>query len=122
MVLVVGQRLEFVLQVGEVRQLRLVELLQQAFLDEDLDEAVRRHHHVVRAAAGLELGQQGFVAVVGIQGGVDAGVLLELLQQLRRVVVRPVGEVQGAFGLRLSGQREAGEEGKRERGAAEFHR
>ncbi|MCY1434430.1 hypothetical protein D9M71_504900 [compost metagenome] len=121
-VLVVGQNLELVLQVGEVRQLRLVELLQQAFLDEDLDEAVRRHHHVIGATAGLELGQQCLVAVVGIQGGLDAGVLLELLQQLRREVIRPVGEVQGAFGVGLAGERQSGEEGKRERGAAEIHR
>jgi hypothetical protein len=98
-----------VLEVGQVRQLPLVELLQQAFLDEDFDEAVRGHHHVIGAAAGLELGQQGFVAVVGVEGGVNAGVLLEFLQQIRREVVGPVGEVQGAFGMGLAGQGDARE-------------
>lgn len=71
---------EVFLQIAQARQLALVELLQQPLLDEYFYETVRRHHHVVGAATGLELGQQRLVAVVGVEGGLDPGVLLELLQ------------------------------------------
>ncbi|MCY1303095.1 hypothetical protein D9M70_527870 [compost metagenome] len=109
------QRLEVGLEVLQVGQLGLVEFLQQPVAGHDLDEAVRRHHHVIGATTGLEFGQQGLVAVVGVQGRLDAGVLLELLQQLRWEVVRPVGKVQGACGLGGTSQAGGEQYGERER-------
>ena len=65
--------------------------------DHDLDHVVARHDDVVIAAAGLQLGEQGLVAVIAVHGHLDAGVLLELGQQLGREIVGPVVEEQLFF-------------------------
>ncbi|MCY1531944.1 hypothetical protein D9M68_671840 [compost metagenome] len=89
------------LHMGEVRQAGGVDLLQVALLDQRAHDRVRRHDHVVGGTTGLQLGQQGLVAVVAVHGDLDAGLLLELGQQLHRVVVGPVVEEQLLGLLRL---------------------
>ncbi|MCY1538931.1 hypothetical protein D9M68_744950 [compost metagenome] len=91
------------LHVGEVRQAGGVDFLQQVLLDQGAHDRVGRHDDVVAGAAGLQLGQQGFVAVVAIHGDLDAGFLLELGQQFHRVVVGPVVEEQLLGLVRLGG-------------------
>ncbi|MCY1175126.1 hypothetical protein D9M73_153500 [compost metagenome] len=104
----VAERRFDVLEVGQGRG---VDFQQQVLVDQSAHDRLRRHDHVVRRAAGLQLGQQGFVAVVAVHGDLDPGLLFELGQQLHRVVVGPVVEEQllglGGLGAERRERREA---------------
>ncbi|MNZ92784.1 hypothetical protein D3C78_1118210 [compost metagenome] len=99
-----GRRLQVVDDVRVVRLLRRIEALQQVLLDQDRHELVRGDRHVVARTALLQLGQQGFVGVVGIHRDLDAALLLELLEDLRREVAAPAHHVQLLGGLRPGSQ------------------
>ena len=90
----------------EVRELRLVELLEHAGLDLALEEIGRRHHHVVARFAGEELGFQRLVGVEGVVADLDAGCLAEGLDHGRLNIVRPVVDVDDPLlpGLRAAGR------------------
>ena len=83
--------------VGEVRQLRLVELLEDIGLDLALQEIGRGHHDVVAGLAGHQARLQRLVGVEGVVDHLDAGLLGEGLQDIRRHVVGPVVEVDDAL-------------------------
>ena len=91
--------------IGEVRQLRLVELLENAGLDLALEEIGGRHHHVVAGFAGQQLGLQRVVGIEGVVADLDAGLLGEILEHRRSDVVRPVVDVDDAlaFGWAAAG-------------------
>ncbi|KGX96314.1 hypothetical protein Y023_5098 [Burkholderia pseudomallei A79D] len=80
--------------VRHVPQPALVQLAHEAVLREYLNVVVARDHDVVTAPARLQLRQQRCVAVIDVERRLDAGLLLELLQQLGRHPVRPVREMQ----------------------------
>ncbi len=81
-------------EVGEVRQLRLVELPEYARLDLALEEVGARHHDVVARVAGEQLGLEHLVAVEHVVADLDPGLLLEVLDHGRVDVVRPVVDVE----------------------------
>ena len=56
---------------------------------------VGRHHHVVAATAGQQLAFKGFVGIEDIVDGLDASLLLELLQRRFADVIRPVVDMHG---------------------------
>ena len=89
--------------VGEVRQLRLVELLENLRGDLALQEIAGRHHDVVAGLAGQQPRLQRLVGVEGVVDHLDAGLPGEVLQHPRRHVVRPVVEIDRAL-LRLRGR------------------
>ncbi len=77
-------------EVLPVRDLRLVELLEDAGLDLARQEVGGGHDEVVARVAGEQLGLQDVVAVVDIVDDLDAGLLGEALQDRRVDIVRPV--------------------------------
>ncbi len=85
---IVGQLLRFLEQVGEVRQLAVVELRDQAEVGQRLDERAGREHDVVAlAAAGRHLAHHVFIVDLDRPLGLDAGFLGEVGQQ----IFRPIG-------------------------------
>ena len=75
------------------------DLLDQAFIDHDRNEVLAGYDNVVSGGASLQFRQQGFVGIVGIHRNLDTGFLLELGDQFRRSVFRPVIDEQLAFSL-----------------------
>src|SRR3546814_7594216 len=73
----------------EVRQLRLVELLEHAGLDLAREEAAGRHHDVVAGAARQQLGLEDLVGIEDVVDDADAGFRSEEhtseLQSLMRI-------------------------------------
>ena len=104
--------------VGEVRQLRLVELLEDLGADQPLQERPRRHHDVVARFAGKQLRLDDLVVVVGVVDDLDAGLLRELLEHLRIDIVRPVIDVDDAL-LRGSGGDEGQANSQRSKGGTD---
>ena len=100
----------FLGNIALVRQLALGDLVQHAFAQHDLDHVVAGHGHVIGAhRAGLQRGQQGFVAVIGVHDHLDIILLGKLVQQLLRDVFEPVIDHQPALGRhRARGQRQRG--------------
>jgi hypothetical protein len=84
----------------EVRQLRFVELLEDAGLDLALEEVTGRRNHIVAGAAGEELRFEHVVGVEGIVAKLDSGRLGELLENLRIDIIGPVVDVQHPLALR----------------------
>ncbi|MNP06717.1 hypothetical protein D3C76_987130 [compost metagenome] len=65
----------------------------------------RRHHHVITAAAGKQLGFQHFGGVEGVVAHLVASFFFKALQSLWRHVVGPAVEVEDFFfGLNRQGQ------------------
>ena len=87
--------------VGEVGQLRLVELLEDAGLDLARQEVGGRHDDVVAAAAGEQLGLEDLVGIEDVVDDLDAGFLGEVLDDRLVDVVGPVVDVDDAL-LRLA--------------------
>ena len=83
--------------IDEVRQLRLVELLEHACLDLARQEVGGRHDDVVAAAAGEQLGLQDFVGIEDVVDDLDAGFLGEILDDRLVDVIRPVVDVDDAI-------------------------
>ena len=91
-----------VLQVGELRP---VELLEDAGLDLPLEKRRRRHDDVVARAPGQQLGLQDLVGVEDVVLDRNAGLFLEVLDDGRVDVVRPVVDVEHLLGVGLDGGR-----------------
>ena len=90
--------------VGEVRQLRLVELGEDLRGDLALQEIAGGNDDIVTGFSGEQPRLQGLVGVERVVDDLDAGFPGEILQHPRRHVVRPVVEIDGAL-LRLRRQR-----------------
>lgn len=91
--------------VGEVPQLRLVELLEDVGLDLALQEVGRGHHDVIAGLAGHQARLQRLVGVEGVVDHLDAGLPGEVLEDVRRHVVGPVVQVDDPLlGGRWRGQ------------------
>ena len=86
--------------IGEVRKLRLVELLEHPGLDLTLEEIGGRHHHVVAGLAGEQLGFQRIVGIEGVVADPDSGLLGEIFEHARRDIVRPIVDVDEPLALR----------------------
>ena len=86
--------------IDEVRQLRLVELLEHPGLDLSLEEIGGRHHHVVTGFAGQQLGLQRIVGIEGVVADPDSGLPGEIFEHARRDIVRPIVDVYETLGLR----------------------
>ena len=92
--------------VGQVRQLRLVELLEDIGLDLALQEIGGGNDDVIAGFARKQARLQRLVGVERIVDHLDAGFLREILEHPRRHIVRPVVEIDGALGgLRVCRQR-----------------
>ena len=97
--------------IGEVRQLRLVELQENLGRDLALQEIAGGNHDVVAGFAGQQPRLQRLVGVERVVDDLDAGFPGEVLQHPRRHVVRPIVEIDRAlFGL---GGREQQSRGQR---------
>ena len=83
--------------VGEVRQLRLVELLENVGRDLALQEIGGGNDDVIAGFAGEQPGLQRLVGVERVVDDLDAGFPGEVLQHPGRHVVRPVVEIDGAL-------------------------
>ena len=101
------------IEILPVGQLALVQLLEYAGLDLGFQELVGGNHQVIAGAAGEQLGLQRLVAVEGIPGDADAGLLGEVLGRLGQDVVGPVVDPQfaGIGGLDGGGEQGATEQG-----------
>src|SRR5690606_32651745 len=91
-------------QVGQVRDLALVQRQEHAGLDLPAEEVQRRHHDVVTAVAGQQLGLDHLVTVEHVVGDLDAGRLLEVGDGVLGDVVRVVVDVED-LGLATIGGR-----------------
>ena len=83
--------------VGEVGQLRLVELQEDFCRDLALQEIAGGHHDVVARFSRQQPRLQRLVGVERVVDHLDAGFLGEILQHSRRHIVRPVVEIDRAF-------------------------
>ena len=84
-------------RVGEIGQLRLVELQKHLGHDLALQEIAGGNDDVVAGLAGEQPRLQRLVGVKGVVDHLDAGLLGEVLQHAGRHVVRPVVEVDHAL-------------------------
>ena len=91
-------RHELRIHVLQVRQLRFVERQIDAGLDLPLEVRGGGHHDVEAAAAREQLGLQRFVGVEVGDVHLDAGLLLEIRQGVRRQVVGPDVEIEDLAG------------------------
>ena len=80
-------------RIGEIRQLRLVEFLENAGADLALQEIGARHHDIVAGFAGQQPRFKSLVGVEGVVDHLDAGLPSEIVQHAGRGVVRPVVEI-----------------------------
>ena len=103
-------------RMGEVRQLRLVELLEHARLDLPLEEIGGGNDDVVARLAGEQLGLQEVVRIERVVGHLDAGVAGEILQHRGLDVIGPIVEIHARL-LRLPERRGEQEENGRREGA-----
>jgi hypothetical protein len=85
---------------SEVRQLRFVELEEDAGLDLAGEEIRGRHHDIVAGLAGEQLCLQGIVGVERVVADLDPGLFAELVKNGWRDIVRPVVEIDDALRLR----------------------
>src|SRR5262249_29885295 len=83
--------------IREVRQLRLVELLENACLDLTFEKISRRHDHVVAGFAGQKFGLQRIVGVEGVVANLDSGLFAEVLDDARSDIVGPIVDVDDAL-------------------------
>ena len=90
--------------IGEVRKLRLVELLEDICLDLALQEVGGGNHDVVARFARHQARFQRLVGVECIVDDVDAGFLGEMLQHVGRHIVRRIVEIDDPL-IRLDRQR-----------------
>jgi hypothetical protein len=98
--------------VGEVRQLGLVELLEDACLDLAGEERPGRHHDVIARTAREQLGLQHFIGVEDVIDDLDTGFLGEVLEDGIVDVVGPVVDVDHALlGTRGAGRKKHGRHG-----------
>ncbi|MGY3648677.1 hypothetical protein ACVWW2_003968 [Bradyrhizobium sp. LM4.3] len=102
--------------IGEVRQLRLVELLEDIRLDLALEEIGCRHYDVIAGLTGHQARLQRLVGIKRVVDHLDAGLPGEGIEDVRRHVVRPVVEVDdplfGPGGTREPRQRRGERETK----------
>jgi hypothetical protein len=82
--------------VGDVRQLRLVELLETP-PGSGAQEGARRHHDVIARAAGEQLGFENLVGIEDVVDDLDAGFLGEVLDDRFVDIVGPVVDVDDLF-------------------------
>ncbi len=87
-------------RIDEVRQFRLVELLENACSDLAGEEITGRHHDVVAGFAGQQLCLQCIVGVEGVVADLYPGLFGEIVENRRVDIVRPVVEIDDAFLLR----------------------
>ena len=100
--------------VGEVGQLRLVELQENLGRDLALQEIAGGNDDVVARFAGQQPRLQRLVGVERVVDHLDAGFLGEVLQHPRRHVVRPVVEIDRALlGTRRRKQQHRGNRAER---------
>ena len=117
--IVLGERRHDVgIEIAEILELGLVDRQEQA--GGELAHEERRggrHHDVVARAAGLELGVEDLVGIVGRVVDLDAGVLLEILELGLGDIVRPVVDVDLSLAERgrRSQDKERGEDGQTHR-------
>src|SRR5262249_14484371 len=83
-------------EVGEIRQLLSIQLLENAGLDLALEEISGRHDDVIAGFAGQELRLQRIVGVERIVADPDSGLLGEVFDDTGRDVVGPVVDVDDA--------------------------
>ena len=95
-------------QVGEVRDLRLVELLHDARLDQPREVAVGGDDDVIAGAAGQQLRLHHLLGIVDVVDDLDAGLLGEVVEHAFADIVGPVVDVDDLL-LRRRGEREGGE-------------
>ena len=91
---IVVEALEMLVDMGEVRDLGMVQLRQQALLDEDRNHVVRGNHHIIARCPALEFRQQLLVRAEGVGHHLDAKPLVELLDNRLLGVVRPREQMQ----------------------------
>ena len=84
----------FRIHLGQVGDLRLVQRQEHARLDLPAQETQRRHHQVIAAGTGQQLGLHHLVAVKYVVGHLDAGFLLEIGNGVLCNVVGPVVDIQ----------------------------
>src|SRR5262249_44124731 len=83
--------------VDQIRQLRLVELLEHIGLDLPLQEIGGGHDDVVTGLARQEPRLQRLIGIEGVVDDLDAGLLAEILQDVGRDIVRPIVEIDRAL-------------------------
>src|SRR3989449_545369 len=91
---IVVEALEVLVDMGEVRDLGMVQLRQQSLLDEDRDHVVRGNHHIVARGPALEFRQQLLVRAEGVGHHLDAEPPLELLDHRLLGIVGPREQMQ----------------------------
>ncbi|KAG1082927.1 hypothetical protein G6F40_014945 [Rhizopus arrhizus] len=108
-----------------VRDLALVQRQEHPGLDLAPEEVQGRHHHVVAAVAGQQLGLDHLIAVEHIVGHLDPALLLEVGDGVLGDVIAVVVDVQDLAVLRATFATAAGGEhggGQAEREDTQLHR
>jgi hypothetical protein len=96
---IIGKVLCFGIEIGEVRYLRRVEIGDQIQLFQRLGERAGDEQNVIAlAAARGHLAHDLFIGGMDRHLRLDAGILLEVLQQFLRHVAVPVGDHDLALG------------------------
>ena len=85
-------------EIDQIRQLGLVQLQVGAGTHLLGQVMVGRHHHVIAALAGSQLAIEGFIGIENVIHHLDAGLLLELGDGVRRNVVGPVVDLDHTVG------------------------
>lgn len=113
------------IEIGQVRDLALVQRQEHTGLDLATEEVQGRHHHVVAAVAGQQLGLDHLIAVEHIVGHLDAALLLEGRDGVLGDVIAVVVDVQDLAVLRAAIATATGGEhggGQAEREDTQLHR
>ena len=85
------------IQVFVIRDLGFVQLFQQTGFDLCFDKHRAGHHDVKTGVAGHQFGLQRFVGFKGLVVDFDAGVFLEIGDQVLGHVIRPVVNIEYFF-------------------------
>jgi len=110
-----GALLDHVPHIRQVRQLRLVQLLEDAGRDLPRQEGGRRYDDIVPGAAGKQLGFQNLVRIEDVVDHLDAGLGGELLEDFLVDIVGPVIDMDDlVLGLGGEGRRQTGQQAGRE--------
>ncbi len=113
------------IEVGQVRDLALVQRQEHTGLDLATEEVQGRHHHVIAAVAGQQFGLDHLVTVEHIVGHLDPALLLEGRNGVLGDVIAVVVDVQDLAVLRAAVATAAGGEhggGQAEREDTQLHR
>ena len=84
----------FRIDIHKIRDEVAVDRLEHPLVEHQLDHVAAGEDQVVAGRAGFQLGVHGLVGVKGVDDHLAAVLLLELLDELRLHVVRPVVDVQ----------------------------